>query len=156
MLLDAVHVVPGEAVDVEVDADHDDARDEEGDERRYHRVRRTEVEGAHVLGGDRRRAVVEGGLAAVAPSYSAAAASAVPVERNGQEGDEGGREPNHGDRDRNGPTMQCRFEEVGWGLQLPNHSSKTWVRGPWQRRQALTPYGWNRLVSYKNPIQVRV
>ena len=105
MLLDAVHVVPGEAVDVEVDADHDDARDEEGDERGDHRVRGTEVEGAHVFGG---RALIEGGLAAAARTISSiAATSAVPVERDGQEGDEGGREPDHGDRDRNGPAMQC-------------------------------------------------
>ena len=67
MLLDAVPVVPGKAVDVEVDADHDDAGDEEGDEGGYHRVRGAEVEGAHVLDGGL-YALVDGG---VAPSSDA-------------------------------------------------------------------------------------
>ena len=47
--------VPGEAVDVEVDGDHDDAGDEEGDERRDHGVRRAEVQRAHM------HALVRGG-----------------------------------------------------------------------------------------------
>ena len=141
MLLDAVAVVAGEAVDVEVDGHHNDARDEEGDERGDHRVCRTEVEGAHLLVDCRAlvetaapTSAVNAGWIANKPfnarhssdmcqadifpkemrsalqifqcitsdgdcdgTAAGSAARAVPVERNGQEGDEGGREPDHGD-----------------------------------------------------------